>query len=283
MPELAKRSGVSWQTEQCRTMPREKGEKDGKFSSKRFESVRASPKRRLPLLNAGFFVLIAVSLIVLLWRLPIGFILKSLQEWLAGLGVWGPFVFVAIYVGAVLLLLPGSALTMAAGALFGLIWGTLVVLLAATTAAALGFLIARGVGREWLIRKMRHSPRFTALDRAIGEGGWKIVALLRLSPAVPFNVQNYIYGLTRIRFWPYVLTSAWAMLPGILLYVYLGYLGRAGIEAASGEHARSPAEWTLLVVGLVATAAVTFYIARLARKTLRQLEPTWSNDPRQGR
>ena len=94
--------------------------------------------------------------------------------------------------------------------------------------------------------------------------------MLRLSPAVPFNLQNYLYGLTRIGFRPCVLTSWVAMLPGTLMYVYLGHAGRAGLEAASGGRARSPAEWAILVVGLAATVMVTVYVTRLARKALHE-------------
>ena len=116
--------------------------------------------------------------------------------------------------------------------------GTIIVSLASTTGAALAFVIARYLARDSVARWVRRSPRFEAIDRAIGEEGWKIVALLRLSPAVPFNLQNYLYGLTKIRFWPCVLTSWAAMLPGTLMYVYLGVVGRAGLEAASGGRAR---------------------------------------------
>ena len=112
-------------------------------------------------------------------------------------------------------------------------------------------------------REIQLYPRFEAIDRAVREGGWKIVALLRLSPAVPFTLQNYLYGLTGIRFWPYLLTSWLAMLPGTFLYIYLGHLGRAGVEAASGERSRTPAEWAMMIVGLLATVAATVYITRL--------------------
>ncbi|HZW31908.1 MAG TPA: VTT domain-containing protein, partial [Isosphaeraceae bacterium] len=100
-----------------------------------------------------------------------------------------------------------------------------------------------------------------------------IVALLRLSPLVPFNLQNYLYGLTAIRFWPCVLTSWVAMLPGTVLYVYLGHAGRAGLEALAGRRGRSPAEWTLLAVGLAATLLVSVYVTALARRAIRRVSP----------
>lgn len=214
-------------------------------------------------------MLIVISLVLMLRRLPIAPALEVLQVWAAGLGMWGPFVFGVLYVVVSLLLLPAWAMTLASGALFGLAIGTLVVSLASTTAAGLACLIARYFARERIVRRIRHYPRFEAVDRAVAKGGWKIVALLRLSPAVPFTLQNYLYGLTGIRFWPYLLTSWLAMLPGTFLYIYLGHVGRAAIEAASGERSRTPAEWAMLVVGSMATVAATVYITRLARQALR--------------
>jgi uncharacterized membrane protein YdjX (TVP38/TMEM64 family) len=214
-------------------------------------------------------VLIAVSVLLVLRRLPLAPFLEALQGWVRGLGLWGPVVFGLLYVVAVVLLFPASALTLMAGALFGLVTGTIVVSLAATTGAAVAFLIARYLARAWVAEKVQRYPRFDALDKAVSAGGWKFVALLRLSPAVPFNLQNYFYGLTGIRFGTCVLTSWLAMLPGTFLYVYLGWLAGASLEAAAGGRSRTPGEWVLIGVGLLATVAVTVYITALARRALR--------------
>jgi uncharacterized membrane protein YdjX (TVP38/TMEM64 family) len=187
-----------------------------------------------------------------------------------GLGFWGPVAFAAAYALAAVLLVPGAALTLAAGAVFGLFWGTFTVSIASTTAAAIAFLIARYLARGAVARRAERAPKFRAIDRAIGEGGWKIVALLRLSPAVPFTLLNYILGLTAIGFWPSLFASWISMLPGTLLYVYLGHVGKLGLEAASrGEATQSPAQLVLLVVGLLATLGVTLYVTRIARRALR--------------
>ncbi len=218
-----------------------------------------------------FVVLVALSIGVMLHQLPVKQAVQKLADWSEGLGIWGPLVFGLLYVAAVVVLLPGSALTLAAGALFGLIGGTIVASLASTAGAALAFLIGRYLARRRIQAILLRYPSFDAVDKAISEGGWRIVALLRLSPAVPFNLQNYLYGLTGIRFWPYLLTSWLAMLPATFLYVYLGALGREGLQAAaSGTTQRSAAEWTMLIVGLLATIAVSVYLTRLARKALRQ-------------
>jgi uncharacterized membrane protein YdjX (TVP38/TMEM64 family) len=153
--------------------------------------------------------------------------------------------------------------------LFGLWWGTAAVSVASTATAALAFLIARYLARAAVERKAAANPRFAALDRAIGEGGWRIIALLRLSPAVPFSLGNYLFGLTSIRFWPYVLSSWIAMLPGTFLYVYLGWVGGQGLSAVAGDEASRPlGQWILLGVGLLATVVVSVYVTRLARRAI---------------
>jgi uncharacterized membrane protein YdjX (TVP38/TMEM64 family) len=165
---------------------------------------------------------------------------------------------------------PGSLLTIGAGLVFGVVWGTVVVSVAATTTAALAFLIARHLARARVEAMARRHQRFEAIDRAIAEKGWKVVALLRLSPVVPFSVSNYLYGLTPVRFVPYVVTSWAAMLPGTLLYVWLGAAGGAAAAAGRGE-GRSPWEWALLAAGLAATVLVTVVLTRAARQELEKM------------
>jgi uncharacterized membrane protein YdjX (TVP38/TMEM64 family) len=202
------------------------------------------------------------------WRL------LSVDEWVLGLehkvarmGVLGGVVFALIYVAAAMLFVPGSVLTIAAGVVFGLGWGTLVVSVASTATAAAAFLIARYVARARVEELARRHEKFGAIDRAIREKGWKVVALLRLSPVVPFSLSNYLYGLTAVGFWPYLLASWVAMLPGTVLYVSLGAAGRAAAGAGKGE-GRSPWEWALLAAGLVATVVVTVLLSRAARREL---------------
>ena len=196
--------------------------------------------------------------------LPVLEWLKSFETWVKGMGAAGMFLYGAVYVVAVLLFVPGIVLTLGAGFLFGLGWGIAVVSVASTLAAALAFLIARYLARDAVERLARNNPRFAAIDRAIGKEGWKVVALLRLSPLVPFSLSNYLYGLTSVRFLPYVATSWVAMLPATVLYVYLGAAGRTIGEKAP----RSPWEWALLGAGLAATAAVTVILTRVARREL---------------
>jgi uncharacterized membrane protein YdjX (TVP38/TMEM64 family) len=203
--------------------------------------------------------------------LPVDRAVQALQGGADQLGVLGPAVFAGAYILAGLLFVPGSALTLASGALFGLMWGTAIVSIASTITAALAFLIARYVAREKVRRAAERNRSFAAIDRAIGKGGWRIVAMLRLSPAVPFSLGNYLYGLTSIRFRPYVLASWLCMLPGTFVYVYIGHLGAQGLQAAGGgSNAVGIGKTVLLVAGLVATVVVTVYVTRLARRALSE-------------
>jgi uncharacterized membrane protein YdjX (TVP38/TMEM64 family) len=237
---------------------------------------------------------IGAIVVALLWTmrsLPVDRGVQGVNAWIDSLGVWGPLAFGLVYILATVLLVPASTLTLAAGALFGLGMGLVTVSAASTIGAGLAFLIARYFAREKMAAFARRQPKFNAVDRAIGDGGWKIVALLRLSPAVPFNVQNYVYGITRIRFWTCILTSWIAMLPGTLMYVYLGHAGGQGLAAASGaETSRSTGEWVILAVGLVATVVLTRYISRIAKSAMERsthqdeispepLEPPATDDP----
>jgi uncharacterized membrane protein YdjX (TVP38/TMEM64 family) len=212
-------------------------------------------------------LMILAALLTIVRVLPIDQAMAAVKGWTAGLGIWGPVVLALLYIVATVLLVPGTILTLAAGGMFGLVVGTITVSIGSTLGASLAFLIARYVARDKVAARASHNRRFGAIDRAIGEGGWKIVALLRLSPAIPFNLQNYLYGLTPIRFWPYVLTSWLAMLPGTFLYVYLGHIAGAAVGA---DRPRTAAEWAMLAVGLLATIVVTVYVTRLARRKLQE-------------
>ncbi len=213
------------------------------------------------------WLLIVTSFFLLIRTLPFEQLSVALKSWIGGLGMWGPVVLVAIYVVATVLLVPGTILTLAAGAIFGLASGTATVSAGSTLGASAAFLIARYGAREKVAKMAQHNRHFGAIDRAIEEGGWKIVALLRLSPAIPFNVQNYLYGLTPVAFWPYVIASWIAMLPGTFLYVYIGHVTGAAI---AGDRERSAFEWGMLIVGLLATISVTIYATRLAKRKLNE-------------
>ena len=166
--------------------------------------------------------------------------------------------------------MPGSLLTLAAGAIFGLLEGTFYVFIAATLGACGAFLVARHAARPAIERRLEGNTRFAAIDRAVANQGRRIVFLLRLSPAFPFTLLNYALGLTRVRFADYAVASI-GMLPGTLLYVYYGKLAGEVAALASGAAVeRGPEYYAVLVLGLVATVAVTAVVTRLARRALKE-------------
>lgn len=199
--------------------------------------------------------------------LPLGEWLRLFNQWIASLGVWGYVIFAAVYIIATVGLAPGAALTIGAGLVFGGLGFPLVVV-AATIGAALAFLMARYLARPWAERMIARRPKFKAVDQAVTEDGWKVVLLLRLSPLVPFNLQNYFFGVTEVKFWHYVAATFVGIMPGSALYVYLGAIGAAAGDSGSQG---SALKWIFFIVGLLATVVVTALITRKARARLEKL------------
>ena len=211
--------------------------------------------------------LAALAVLVLVWRsLPVAEWIEYFRDWVAEQGLFGHIVFIVVYVIATVILAPAGLLTLAAGFAFGF-WAFPTVIIGATIGLTLAFLIARYGVRGWVEKRAASSRLFRAVDKAIESEGWKIVALMRLSPLVPFNLQNYFFGITGINFWSYVAASFFGIMPGTLLYVWIGSLGAA---AGSSEEA-STAKLIGLGVGLVATLAVTIIVSRKAQQKLRDI------------
>lgn len=206
-------------------------------------------------------LLVAVGLAIAGSTLPLQEPLKQLDDFIGGMGPWAPAIYILVYIAATLLMIPGSLLTPIAGFSFGLVKGTIIVSIGSTAGAALAFLLARYLARRRISGRLEHHRYLAAIDKALEQGSWKTVALMRLSPAIPFNLQNYLWGLTPVRFSTCLLASWIAMLPGTFLYVYLGFIPRK----ATGME---PLEWILLGGGLVATLVAIIYITRLARRAL---------------
>jgi uncharacterized membrane protein YdjX (TVP38/TMEM64 family) len=225
-----------------------------------------APQKRVPITKL-LLVVLALGALLALGRWAGGYI-PVFQAWVEGLGAFGPIAFILGYAVAVVAFIPGSALTLAAGTIFGVAKGTALVFVAALLGSTGAFLVARHLARAAIEKRIAGDARFAAIDGAIGTQGRKIVFLLRLSPIFPFNLLNYGLGLTRVRLFDYVIAGV-GMLPGSLLYVYLGSAAGEALAAAGGARVRSPAEWALFAVGLAATVAVTFTVTRIARRALR--------------
>ena len=213
--------------------------------------------------------LVAVVALIALGR-QLGGYVPQFSQWVDGLGFWGPAVFVLGYAAATLAFVPGSLLTMAAGAIFGLAKGTLLTFLGATVGATFSFLVARYLARSAIERRLADLPRFRAIDKAVARQGLKIIFLVRLSPFFPYNLLNYGLGLTRVKLRDYVLACC-GMIPGTFLYVYYGKaLGSLAAVAGGAAPERGTGDWVLLGVGLAATVAVTAFVARIAGRALKE-------------
>ncbi len=217
-------------------------------------------------------IVIIIALFLAMKFLPVREWLTNFNNWVSQMGIAGIFIFIAVYAVAAVLLAPGSVLTIGAGFAFGLWKGFLAVSAGATFGASLAFLIARFIARDKIEAIAQRNEKFRNIDNAIGKQGAKLIFLLRLSPVIPFNLSNYFYGLTGVKFWPYVLASWIGMMPGTFLYVYIGAAGKAAVAAAAGGEAMKHGwqYWTFTGVGLAATIIVTIWVTKIARDALRE-------------
>jgi len=207
-----------------------------------------------------FALLIAGITLAVIYR--DAFDAAELESWVKDAGPAGPILFMLIYALGAVLFLPGSALTLAGGALFGPVWGTLYNLTGATIGATLAFLIARYLASDWVEQKT--GGRLKQLKQGVEGEGWRFVAFVRLVPLFPFNLLNYALGLTRIKLSHYLIATYVCMLPGALAYTYLGYAGREAV--AGGEGLIQKAMLALALLALV--AFLPRIIGRLRQKPM---------------
>ncbi len=172
-------------------------------------------------------------------------LLHSALDWIAGLGAVGVGIYIGLYVVATVCFLPGSILTLGAGAVFGVVKGSIIVSIASTTGATAAFLVGRYLARDWVAKKIGGNEKFSAVDQAVAREGWKIVGLTRLSPIFPFNLLNYAFGLTKVSLRNYLVASWIGMMPGTVMYVYLGSLAGDLATIGSGGAERTPADSAL--------------------------------------
>ncbi|HKK48222.1 MAG TPA: TVP38/TMEM64 family protein [Alkalispirochaeta sp.] len=225
------------------------------------------------LIRAGVMLAIAAVAVFVTIRYDAPALLRALLAWIDSQGITGIMVFVATYIVATVLFIPGSILTLGAGFVFGVVGGTLSVSVASTLGATAAFLVGRYVARGWVASKTSSSPRFASIDEAVGREGWKIVLLTRLSPIFPFNLLNYAYGLTGVSLPAYFFASWIGMLPGTVMYVYFGSLAANLATLGGAAEGQGAAQWVLYGLGFVATVAVTVFVTRLARRALRDTLP----------
>lgn len=197
--------------------------------------------------------------------------IADVLSWIEGLGPAGMAVYALLYIVACVFFIPGSLLTLGAGAIYGVVTGSILVSVSSTLGATAAFLVGRYFARDWIAKKIEGNQRFITIDNSVADEGWRIVGLTRLSPVFSFNLLNYAYGLTRVSLKEYVLASWIGMMPGTVMYVYIGSLAGdlASIGAETAE-APSGAQWTINIVAFLATVLVTVYVTKIAKKALSE-------------
>lgn len=216
-------------------------------------------------------LLAVVAIIILSNVLGIGKKLGELRGWIQSLGAWGAIVFILLYVVGTVAALPGAALTIAAGLIFGAVVGVICVSIASTLGASLAFLVGRRFARDAVARWASKKEKFRKLDELTKQHGAIIVAITRLVPLFPFNLLNYGFGLTAVPFWTYVFWSWLCMLPGTVLYV-------VGTDAIARMITGGRIPWPLLVV-FGAMIVLIVFLTRVARKRLHGEQTDAENKP----
>jgi uncharacterized membrane protein YdjX (TVP38/TMEM64 family) len=234
---------------------------------------QGSGHARARIVKAVVVVALIIALLAVAQRFDLQQLLRGVLARIDGLGPMAPVIFVGLYILASVLLLPGSILTLGAGVLFGVVHGAITVSIAATLGATSAFLVGRYLARDWVARRIAGNEKFRAIDAAVAREGWKIVLLTRLSPIFPFNLLNYAFGVTRVSLKHYFFASWLGMIPGGVMYVYIGSLAGDLASLGAGERTRTTGEWILYLVGLLATIAVTVFVTRLARRALAERIP----------
>ena len=197
-------------------------------------------------------------------------LLHSLLLWVQSLGYFSAIGFILIYVIATIALVPGSILTLGAGIVFGVVHGSIYVLIGAIIGETSAFLLGRYLARDWITTKIANHKTFLALDQALKQEGLKIIFLTRLSPIFPFSFLNYAFGITGISLKDYFLGSI-GIIPMTITYVYLGSFAEDLATIGEATQTAHPLiQWTIKIVGFLATIAATFYITSVARQALNK-------------
>jgi uncharacterized membrane protein YdjX (TVP38/TMEM64 family) len=211
------------------------------------------------------FGLVVLALCLAWLLLPLRAWMDALQSWFVGRGAWGVAIFALVLLIATFLPLPDWPLPIAAGYVYG-VWAFPLVYFGIAAPSAIAFLGARYLARDRIRTFLSRRPKYRAVDKAVVKQGWQVVVLLRLSPIVPFNLQNYALGITAISFWQYLGATLVGIAPGVAVYVYLGIFGD-GLGKKT-----SALDWVLLGAGLAATAVLGVIVTRKTKEILTEAD-----------
>jgi uncharacterized membrane protein YdjX (TVP38/TMEM64 family) len=226
--------------------------------------------RRAVYLQVATLIIVIASFVLLSHFFPIIDFVVALQRRVLGLGAWSAICYALLFAGCNVLLLPGGILCVGGGFFFGLWWGFFIVLLGNSIGAAISFAISRGLGGRWLQRQRAASPLLSVLEKAVEREAWKIIFLTQLHPLFPTSLLNYLYGLTPIRFGPYMFWTTVGRVPGLFLYTYLGTLGQYGLNLALGRTHPRVMEYWMWGGAFVVTALLFILLTRVALNAVRE-------------
>ncbi len=219
-------------------------------------------------LSAALAVLGVIVYILISY--PVAEKLLECVAWIDSMGNLGILIFMVVFSIGVIIFLPASVMSLGAGFAYGIVLGSILVTIGGMIGAVVAFLLSRYIARDWVTKIIARDRRFQRVDKAIAANGFKFVLLTRLSPVVPYVLQNYTYGLTAVSLKDYSKASVIGMLPGTLLYVYLGSMITEASQVASGKILTTPAHIAFYILGLIATVAITIVLAKIAKKAMQE-------------
>lgn len=222
-------------------------------------------RKRFPVVKAVLGIVLLVGFIVAVRLLPLGEWIASFQAWVKDLGAIGYVVYVLAYVVFCIFFLPASVLTFGAGAVFGFVKGTIVVVIGATIGATISFLLGRTIMRHRIERMAAANQKFRALDRAIAREGGKIVFLIRLAPVFPFSFINFAFGLTGVRLLPYVVATFFGIIPVTVAFVYIADTATRTVTADMDT-----TRLVIRIVGIAFAVIATVFVTRVAMQAVRR-------------
>ena len=226
--------------------------------------------RRAVYLQVATLIIVIASFPVLAHFFPIVDFVVTLQRRVLGLGAWSAVCYPLLFAGCNVFLLPGGVLSIGGGFFFGLWWGFFFVLLGNSIGAAISFGVSRWLGGRWLQRQRGATPMLSLLKRAVERDAWKIIFLSQLHPLFPTSLLNYLYGLTTIRFVPYMFWTTVGRAPGLFLYAYLGTLGQFGLNLALRRTHPRVVEYWMWGGAFVVTALLFILLTRVALNAVRE-------------
>lgn len=217
------------------------------------------------LLRIAALGLLVAAIVAFLVFLPAGQYATELLRGVQGMGAWGPVLLVGCFVVSGPVLFPPSILNLTGGFLFGVAYGTLICTIGNTLGTVSTFLVGRTLMHDWIEAKVAGSPKFLAVDRAIGRQGFKVVLAIRLSPMLHYPLLSYAFSVTKVSFRNHLLGTLIGVVPGTLMYVYLGTAAKSLAELMGGKAEEGTTHVALVGVGLVITIVATILVTRIAK------------------